>query len=146
MHWFSHLRRTTGRHNCITYLLSDAVAWPIAMPATPTSVCWCCAYSDSATTTFWGIGAQGWGLWPQIRTRARFLYNAPNHQLSSFYVGSYCADKQTELTDAAENIHLALLCNPGGYWVTIKSSSFKAVNYKWVEFAAFKKGSQMYNC
>jgi len=40
MRWFYHRRRTGGRHNCITYLLTDVVAWPTATPATPTSVCW----------------------------------------------------------------------------------------------------------
>ena len=34
MNCFSKLRRTGGRHNCITYLLTDIVAWPTAMPAT----------------------------------------------------------------------------------------------------------------
>jgi len=28
MRWFSHRRRTGGRHNCITYILTDVVAWP----------------------------------------------------------------------------------------------------------------------
>ena len=27
MRWFSHRRRTGGRHNCITYLLMDVLAW-----------------------------------------------------------------------------------------------------------------------
>jgi len=40
MRWFSHRRRTGGRHNCITYLLMDVVAWPTATLTTPTSVCW----------------------------------------------------------------------------------------------------------
>ena len=40
MRWFSHRRRSGRRHNCITYLLTDVVAWPTATPATPTSVCW----------------------------------------------------------------------------------------------------------
>jgi len=34
MRWFSHRRRTGGRHNCITYLLMDVVAWLTATPAT----------------------------------------------------------------------------------------------------------------
>jgi len=38
--WFSHRCRTGGRHDCITYLLTDVVACPTARPATPTSVCW----------------------------------------------------------------------------------------------------------
>ena len=43
MRWFSHQRKTGGRHNCITILLTDVVAWP--------------------TATFWGVGAHGCGLW-----------------------------------------------------------------------------------
>ena len=43
MRWFSHQQKTGGRHNCITILLTDVVAWP--------------------TATFWGVGAQGCGLW-----------------------------------------------------------------------------------
>jgi len=35
MRWFSHQHRTSGRHNCITYLLMDIVAWPTATPAMP---------------------------------------------------------------------------------------------------------------
>jgi len=43
-----------------------------------------------------------------IRTQARFLYSAPNRQVSLSF-GSYRADKLTnKQTDAAENIHLAL--------------------------------------
>jgi len=38
------------------------------------------------TATFWGVGTHGWGLWPQVRTLARFLYSAPNRQVSSSYV------------------------------------------------------------
>ena len=54
-----------------------------------------------------------------VRTRARFLYSAPNRQVSSSYVspfGSYRAGKkQTDKqTDAGENIHLAPLCYAGG--------------------------------
>jgi len=30
------------------------------------------------TATFWGVGTEGGAYDPQIRTRARFLYNAPN--------------------------------------------------------------------
>jgi len=48
-----------------------------------------------------------------IRTRARFLHNAPNRQVSSSYVssfGSYRVDKQThKQTFATENIHFAPL-------------------------------------
>jgi len=40
MRWFSHRRRSGGRHNCITYLVTDVVAWPGSTPAIPTSVCW----------------------------------------------------------------------------------------------------------
>jgi len=40
MRLFSHQRRTGGRHNCITYLLTDVVGWPTPTPATTTSVCW----------------------------------------------------------------------------------------------------------
>jgi len=35
MRWFSHRRRTGGRHSCVTYLLTAVVAWPTATPATP---------------------------------------------------------------------------------------------------------------
>jgi len=38
-HWFSHWRRTGGRHNCITYLLTDVMAWPTATPARLSCVC-----------------------------------------------------------------------------------------------------------
>jgi len=38
------------------------------------------------TTTLWGLQPQGWAYDPQIQTRARFLYNAPNRQVSSSYV------------------------------------------------------------
>jgi len=55
---------------------------------------------------FWGASPGGYD--PQIRTRLRFLYNAPTHQVSSSYVysfGSYRGDKHTnKQTDAAENI------------------------------------------
>ena len=86
MHWFSHWRRTGGRHNCITYLLTDVLAWPTATLATPTSVCWFFCVVTQQTATFWGVGTQGGVCDPEIRTRARFLYNAPNCQLSSSYV------------------------------------------------------------
>ena len=48
----------------------------------------------SPTPHFWGVRTQG-GYHPQIRTQARFLYNAPTHQVSSSYVysfGSYHVD------------------------------------------------------
>jgi len=48
MRWFSHRRGTGGRHNCITYLLTDVVAWLTATSATPTPVCWFFLRSDSA--------------------------------------------------------------------------------------------------
>jgi len=59
-------------------------------------------------------GIQELGLWPQIQTLVRFVYNAPNRQVSSSYIksfGSYRVDKQTH---AAENIHLAPLWYAGG--------------------------------
>jgi len=37
-------------------------------------------------STFWGVETQGWGYGPQIRTSARFLYNAPNRQVSSIII------------------------------------------------------------
>jgi len=55
MCWFSHRCRTGGRHNFITYLLTDVVAWPTATPATPTSVCWFLC-SDSAHRHILGCG------------------------------------------------------------------------------------------
>jgi len=33
-----------------------------------------------------GLGTRGVAYDTQIRTRARFLYSAPSHQVSSFYV------------------------------------------------------------
>jgi len=35
------------------------------------------------TGTFWGVGTQGGAYDPQIRSRAKFLYNASNCQVSS---------------------------------------------------------------
>ena len=53
------------------------------------------------------------GYDPQIRTQARFLYNAPTPEVSSSYVysfGIYHVDKQTNTqTDAAENIQRSSL-------------------------------------
>ena len=50
-------------------------------------------------TTFWGgVAHSNAGLWPQIWTWLRFLYDASTPQVSSSYVysfGSYRVDKQT---------------------------------------------------
>jgi len=40
MCWFSHRHRSGRQQNCITYLLTDVVAWLTATPPLPTSVCW----------------------------------------------------------------------------------------------------------
>jgi len=37
-------------------------------------------------TTFWGVVTREGIMTPQIETWARFLYNAPSCQVSSFYV------------------------------------------------------------
>jgi len=108
MRWFSHQHRTGGLHNCITYLLMDVVAWPTA---TPTSISF--LHNDSADHHILE-GSRSWVYDPQIQTLVRFVYNAPNCQVSSSYIksfGSYRVDKQTH---AAENIHLAPLCYAGG--------------------------------
>ena len=67
--------------------------------------------------TVWGVWTRGGVCDPQIQTRARFLYNASSHQVSSskgLFV-SYRVDKQAhKQTDAAENTHLASLCYAGG--------------------------------
>jgi len=67
MRWYSHRRRTGGRHNCISYLLKDVlpVAWQ--------SVAYCHAYhahirlliflhNDSVNRRILGCGDQG--VWP----------------------------------------------------------------------------------
>jgi len=86
MRWFSHRRRTDGRRNCITYLLANVVAWPAATPSTPTSVCWFVCVVTQQTATFWVWGPRGGGHDPHVRIRTRFLYIAPNGQISSPYV------------------------------------------------------------
>jgi len=67
MHWFSHghRHRTT---QLFTYYWHTV--WHADMP------------------TFWGVGSRvrPMRLWPPTWTRARLLYSAPSHQVSSCYV------------------------------------------------------------
>jgi len=102
MRWFSHRRRTGGRYNCITYLLTDVVAWPTATIAMPTSICWFFLRSDAANRHILRRGDPGVGLSSQIRTRARFLYSAPNRQVSLSFTFNrseviLLTNKQTQL-------------------------------------------------
>jgi len=85
MRWFSHRRRTGGRHNCITCLLTDVVAWPTATLPRPNPFV-DLLRSDSANRHIWVWGPRGGAYDPQIQTRARVLYDAPNRQVSSSYV------------------------------------------------------------
>jgi len=66
------------------------------------------------TATFWGVGTEGGDYDPQIRTQMRFLYSAPNRQVSSSYTesfGSYYVDKhpnkQTPLKTST-SLHYAM--------------------------------------
>jgi len=66
------------------------------------------------TATFWGVGTEGGDYDTQIRTQMRFLYSAPNHQVSSSYTesfGSYYVDKhpnkQTPLKTST-SLHYAM--------------------------------------
>jgi len=82
MRWFSDRRRTGGRHNCITYLLTDMVAWPLPrLPRPHPFVDF--LRSDSKPPQFgvWGPGGGAYDA--KIRTQARSLYIAPNRQVSS---------------------------------------------------------------
>jgi len=54
------------------------VAWPTATPPHPFADF---LHSGSANRHILECGDPGWGLWAQIRTQARFSYNAPNRQV-----------------------------------------------------------------
>jgi len=80
MRWFSHRRRSGGRHNSITYLRfrKNATRGPRPRRRLPIKM-----------AHFFGFCPR-WP-WPltfdlDIRTRARFLYNAPNRQVLPSYV------------------------------------------------------------
>ena len=114
MRWFSHRRRTGGRHNCITYLLTDVVVWPTA------------TFTRSAPEKMpHFVVFCPWWPWPltQIRIRANFC---TMHLIAKFHHPTFnrlevigLTNKLTnKQTDAAENIHLAPLCNtPVGKYV-----------------------------
>jgi len=75
-----------------------------------------------------------WGYDPQIQTRARFLYNAPNRQVSSF--GSYRVDKQThwqanKQTPLKTSISLCYATSVGNKVVSTETvNNFKNCLYK----------------
>ena len=71
MRWFSHRRSLSppGGHAMVS------------------SVAACCNGDDSAVFSFFlSLVTLTFDLRPQIRTRTRFLYTAPNRQVSSSYV------------------------------------------------------------
>ena len=71
-----------------------------------------CSHRRSRTPHFWGCVPKR-GLWPQIWTRPRCLYSAPNPQVSSscvYLFENYRVDKHTnKQTDAVENIQRSSL-------------------------------------
>jgi len=112
MRCFSHQRsrRTTQLHY-LPYLLIDSGQRPHRFVYFLSN--------DSAKRHILAVGTRGGAYDSQIPTLARFLYNAPATKFhlpvsrSEFIV---LINKQTnkQTKDAAENIHLALLCYAGG--------------------------------
>jgi len=99
MRWFYHRRRTGGRHNCITYLLTDVVAWTTATPATPPSICWFLS-SDSANRHILGGGDPKLELGRDLCTMhliAKF-HRCTLNRLEVIMLTNKLANKQTPLT------------------------------------------------
>jgi len=87
-------------------------------------------HSDSANRHILGCEARGGAYDPQIRTRARFLYNAPSRQISSLYVqsfGSYRVDKQTNRFCWKH----PLCCAPLRRWVKTTSNASSTTEVFW---------------
>ena len=101
--WFSHRRRTGGQHSCISYLLTRAkddspnIHRTQAPENTPGShemgpsaaAARCLLPAHTIRTQAGGVGSAKRVFVPgyvDIRTLARFLYSAPNLQVSSSYV------------------------------------------------------------
>jgi len=139
MRWFSHRRRTGGRkapEDRSRKSLSTCTAVILSPPAATQwySLLLHAAYGAVAHTLLCIVNGNDsavfcpWWPWPftfdpQIRIRARFMYNAPKltakfrhptfNRSEVMLRTNWQTDKQT---DAAENIHLASLRYAGVWW------------------------------
>jgi len=121
MRWFFHRRSPSPRVATQWYRLLLLAAYGLATA----HVLLCIVNGDeSAVLLFLSLVTLTFDLWPDLQSRARFLYIVPNRHVWSSCVysfGSYRADKQTNTdnhtdkqTDATENIHLVSLSYAGG--------------------------------
>ena len=105
MRWFSHRRRTGGRHNCMTYLLTDVVdrAPEDRSRKMPRFVVFCPWWPWPLIPKF----ELGWDFCT-VHITAKFHHPAFNRS-EVIMLTNKQTNWQTNI-DAAENIHLAPLC------------------------------------